>query len=157
MNLQSMVTLIGQIVGGIGTLVTITLWVWIDQRGKTERRKLEHLERMKAIEHGLPLNDAEVARARALGAVGVAVPIAALSGGAIATGLLLIKPEIAMIPLIVLWPVVGVVSLVSTVLVVGPLRRPVGPREYGVPRPPAPVSAPSPRPVSGITELRSSE
>ncbi|MCU0705255.1 MAG: hypothetical protein MUF18_14890 [Fimbriiglobus sp.] len=69
-------------VGGVAAFFGgIALLVWMDHRAKHRRREFEHVERMKAIELGRPLEDATVARYKALGAIGVAVPIVAFSAG----------------------------------------------------------------------------
>ena len=70
----------GMILGAFGGIV---LCVRYDQRGRSRRRELEHAERMRALELDRPLEDAATARYKALGAVGVAVPIASLSAAVI--------------------------------------------------------------------------
>jgi hypothetical protein len=93
----------------------IALCVRFDQQGKTRRRELEHIERIRAIELGRPLDDTVIARYRALGAVGVAVPIASLSAAAIGScfALLLHEPEWRFGLLAVVWVVCGAVCLTS--------------------------------------------
>ncbi len=71
----------------------IALLVWLDQRGKTRRRELEHVERMRAIELGRPLEDAAVARTKALGAIGVAVPVVSISGAVVGSCVALAMSE----------------------------------------------------------------
>ena len=98
---------ISALFGGIG------LCVWLDQRGKTRRRELEHAERMRAIELGRPLDDAAVARLNALGAIGVAVPISALSAAAIGSSfaLLVQYSRLRFAIIAVIWVVCGAVCL----------------------------------------------
>jgi len=139
----------GQILGIVAFFGMIAVFVWLDQRGKTQRRQLEHAERMRALDRGVPLQDAETARWNALGAIGVAVPVSAFSAAALATGLLMIKPEIAFVALVVLWPVAGVVSLVSTLVVLAYFR------DRPRPTPPQPFDErPAARPTTAITEQR---
>jgi hypothetical protein len=58
----------------------IVLCVRYDHQGKIRHRELEHVERMKSIEQGLSLaEDPRAVRSRALGAIGVVLPIASLS------------------------------------------------------------------------------
>lgn len=91
----------------------IALCVRFDQQGKTRRRELEHAERMRAIELGRSLDDAAVARYQALGAVGVAVPIASLSAAAIGScfALQFQEPEARFWAVAVIWLVCGPVCL----------------------------------------------
>lgn len=105
---------------------SIALCVRFDQQGKTRRRELEHAERMRAIELGRPLDDAAVARYQALGAVGVAVPIASLSAGAIGSwvALLFKEPEWRFGALVIIWMVCGAVCLVVVPVVAARLRQP---------------------------------
>lgn len=116
--------------GGIGFLV------WLDYRGKAKQRAIEHIERMKSLEVGLPLPDAEVAnaeadrsRSRAAGTIGFAVPFV-MSGAALAATLIMInysyEPVIErlMLPLLcTIWGVCGLVSLVVPVVCASALFR----------------------------------
>ena len=113
----------------------IALCVRYDQQGKTRRRELEHAERMRAIELGRPPTDAAVARYQALGAVGVAVPIAGLSAAAIGScfALLFKEPEWRFGALAVIWLVCGAVCCSVLPVVVTRLREP----PPGQPRPDA--------------------
>ena len=116
---------------GVATLFAgIALCVRFDQQGKTRRRTLEHAERMRAIESGRPPDDASVARYQALGAVGVAVPVASLSAAVIGGGLALYfrEPEWRFAALAVIWLVSGGVCLTVLPRVVSQLQeRPTGP------------------------------
>lgn len=102
----------------------IALCVRFDQQGKTRRRELEHLERMRAIELGRPLDDAAVARYQALGAVGVAVPISSLSAATIGSflAMLFAEPVWRFGTLAVVWGVCGVVCVAVLPVVAARLR-----------------------------------
>ncbi len=106
--------------GGIAVLV------WLDQRGKTQRRHLEHTERMRALELGRPLEDAEVARYKALGAIGVAVPIASMSAAMVGTSFVFVfqEAEYRYKALMVVWLVCGVLGLISFPAVIKRLQQP---------------------------------
>ena len=114
--------LVTNVLGSIIFFGGIALCVRFDQQGKTKRRKLEHAERMRAIELGRPLNDVAVARYQALGAVGVAAPIASLSAAAIGScfALMFDAPEWRFATVAVVWVVCGAVCLAA--LPVGFLR-----------------------------------
>lgn len=117
--------------GGVGLLM------WIDSRSKLKIRQFEHAERLKALECGQPLPDAEVARAaseqsrtRAAGFIGTMVPMV-MAGVAIgATAILcwhLSEPvmERAFLPVVcTIWGVCGLVSFIVAVSCLGPLARP---------------------------------
>jgi hypothetical protein len=111
----------------------IALCVRFDQQGKTRRRELEHTERMRAIELGRPLDVASVARYQALGAVGVAVPIASLSAAVIGScfAMLFKEPEWRFGALAVVWLVCGAVCLVVLPVVSTRLREPPPGRPAG--------------------------
>ncbi len=105
----------------------IALCVRFDQQGKTRRRELEHAERMRAIELGRPLDDAVVARYQALGAVGVAVPIACLSAAVIVScfAMMFKEPEWKFGAMAVVWMVCGAVCLAVLPAVAARLREPL--------------------------------
>src|SRR6185295_16852127 len=74
----------------LALFVGIAFLVWVDSKSKAQERQLAHTERIKALEVGQPLPDAEVARAHAdasrawaAGLTAVFVPLG-LSG--VATG-----------------------------------------------------------------------
>lgn len=60
-------------------LITIVI------RAAAQDEKCRHAERLKSLELGIPLMDAQVARSRALGAIGVWVPAASLASALFAT------------------------------------------------------------------------
>ena len=111
-------------VGVVGFFGSIAVCVWLDQRGKTRRRELEHDERMKAIELGRPLDDATVARTQALGAVGVAVPIATMSAACIGSLFAFMFDESVwrFTTLAVVWAVCGIICLTVLPIVLAKLR-----------------------------------
>ena len=120
--------------GGLGLLM------WIDGRGKAQERQLAHAERLRALELGQPLPDAEVARARAdtsrawaVALVALLVPLG-LAGGAVGATALLLERRSAwdslMPPLATIWGVCGVVSIVVVSLSFGALRRRKEPRGH---------------------------
>lgn len=127
----------------------IAFATWVDYRKKKEDRDTTHAERMRALELGVVLPDAEVAwaaadrsRARGAGAIGVLVPLLSAVGAVVATAVLttLGPKDESPLPfgnfgtpwharvLLVLWPVWGLVSLVTVVLSLVALRR------RGIPR-----------------------
>src|SRR5262245_5907571 len=75
--------------GLLGLFAGIALLVWVNARAEARKRQLEHEERMKALEHGQHLPDAEVARAEtdkyratAAGVIGTFVPLT-MAGAAV--------------------------------------------------------------------------
>src|SRR5438105_3809452 len=111
--------------GALGLLALfggIALLMLIDARGKAKERELTHTERMRALELGQTLPDAEVARARAessrawaggLAAVTVSLGMAGAAVGA--TAVVLERTELSsQLPLLcVIWGICGVVALVA--------------------------------------------
>jgi hypothetical protein len=110
-----LILIVGNVIGISVFFGGIAVLVWLDQRGKTRRRELEHLERMRALELGRPLEDAEVARYKALGAIGVAVPIASLSAALVGTAFAFgfKEPEYRYKALVVIWLICGITGLIS--------------------------------------------
>src|SRR5437762_2680342 len=116
---------VATVAAALGTLAFfggIALMQWVDQRGKTTQRQLEHAERLRALELGQELPDAAVARAaatssraRAAASVGVLVPAFVLGSGVGATALILVTASANIhLPLLcVIWGVCGLVSLVA--------------------------------------------
>lgn len=102
----------------------IALCVRFDQQGKTRRRELEHIERMRAIELGQPLDDAAVARNQALGAIGVAVPIVSLSAAVLGScfALVIKEPTWQFGAIAIVWVVCGAVCLAVLPSVAARLR-----------------------------------
>lgn len=111
---------------GCGVLFAgIALCVYFDQRGKTRRRELEHLERMRVIELGRPLEDAAVTRNKALGAIGVAVPIVSISGAVVGSCIALaIEMPWRIAAFVVNWIVCGAVCVAVLPLLVRHMRVP---------------------------------
>lgn len=106
-------------------LGSISLCVYFDQQGKTRRRKLEHAERMRALELGRPLDDAAVARNKALGAIGVAVPIVSISGAVVGSCVALgIEMPWRLAAFLVNWIVCGAVCVAVLPLIVRRLSVP---------------------------------
>lgn len=115
----------------------IAFCVWFDQRGRTRRRELEHVERMRAIELGRPLEDDSIARYQALGAIGVVVPIASLSAATVGSGfaLMLEDPLWRFLSLTIIWIVCGGVCALALPFLIAkfqekPKRNPAS-SEYG--------------------------
>jgi hypothetical protein len=115
--------ILGNIVGLSVMFGGISLCVRHDQAGKTRRRELEHTERMRAIELGLPLEDADVARYQALGAIGVAVPIVSMISAALASCFVLaIKDPLWQFgSMAVIWLTVGTVCLFAVPAIISGL------------------------------------
>lgn len=113
---------------GVGVMFGgIALCVRFDQQGKTRRRELEHVERLRAIELGRPLEDAAVARYKALGAIGVGVPIASLSAAVMGTAFcmhLITSMDWRLVAFAVNWIVCGAVCITALQLVGQRFRQP---------------------------------
>jgi hypothetical protein len=148
---------LGGLAGGLGALGFfggIALLVWVDNRVKAEKKKLqlewdlkqrqiEHAERLKALEMGQPLPDGDIAAARAetnrawaAAAVGFTVPPAmfGLSLGATAIILAMSVPDTSLPVLCVLWAAAGATSIVAVVMsAAGVLRRGRRPEVRGTP------------------------
>ena len=135
--------------GAIGTTAFFAFCafaVWIDYRKKKEDRETANLERMKALELGYPLPDAEVARANAYasaawaaGLIGLLVPLVVISltvaGTIVAVLNLPARGNIA-VPLIVAWSIAAVLALVAVVRslsVIRQLPRPTPDARRGLP------------------------
>lgn len=99
----------------------IAFCVWIDYRKKKDERDAAHLERMKALELGFPLLDAEIERAKAYtsaawaaGVIGLVVPIVLLSltlaGTIVALSYRQAGEDIS-IPLVIAWLIAAVLVL----------------------------------------------
>lgn len=108
----------------------IALCVYFDQRGKTRRRELEHAERMRALELDRPLDDAAVTRNKALGAIGVAVPVVSMSGAVVGSCVSLgIEMPWRLAAFLVNWIVCGAVCVAVLPLLVRRLQVPPPNRE----------------------------
>src|SRR5262245_54560937 len=148
-----------------GAIVAVVLgwgvyYTHCEFRNKAQERQLAHAERIKAIETGNPLPDAEVAwaaadrtRARMVGLIGIFVPLLTVVAAVIATAILValggregsqdmpLPFAGSFIPwygkvLFVIWPVCGIVSLATVVLsTVGLRRRPSASLADGSPAP----------------------
>lgn len=123
--------------GGGAVFAGIAVLVWLDQRGKTQRRRLEHVERLKAIEAGVSLPDAEVARCQALGAVGVAAVISSMSAAIIGTLCVVLTPgdwgrEVA---LVIIWLTCCTVGALGAWYPAHRLGKQASPRTSEAPRP----------------------
>jgi hypothetical protein len=105
----------------------IALIQWVVSKGEGQKRQLEHDLRLKALELGQPLPDADIARANAersraaaAGAVGILVPLF-MAGAAAGSTVLVFSystddPSLR-IPLVaIIWGVCGLVSLVAVTL-----------------------------------------
>lgn len=110
--------------GGIGLLM------WIDSRGKAQERQLSHAERLKALETGQTLPDAEVARYNAEAsrawAAGFATLVITVGMGGVAVGATSLVFQFAesgiQVPLLsVIWGVCGLIALVAVCLGLGAL------------------------------------
>jgi len=134
-------TIIGLVLASGGALFLFCLGVAlvasIVGRVEMERRKSEaveqerrHKERLRALELGFPLPEAEVARAeaeskraQAAGTVGLVVPLG-LGGIAVGVTAIILDHQVQMPGILyVIWGVCGLVSLVTAVMCMVTLRR----------------------------------
>ena len=109
----------------------IALLMWVDQRGKNAQRQLMHAERLRSLELGHELPDAEVARAEsrssrawAVALVGWLVPLLALGAGVGGTALVLLlaSEHVHLTVLCTIWGVCGLVSVVAVNVSLGTLK-----------------------------------
>src|SRR5262245_37163315 len=134
---------VGAIAAAAGTLAFfggIALCMWVDQRGKWRQRELESAERIKALEHGQTLPDAEIARAeaeksraRAAGTIGVLVPLFTLAASVGTTAVVLefqrhrdnpFIPGSGSSPAVItIWVVCGVIVTSTAIMSLRSLRR----------------------------------
>lgn len=107
----------------------IALCIRAGEQGRARRRELEHAERMRALELGRPIDNASAERHRALGAVGVVVPIFTMLAVAAVCmeARRFEEPGLRFGALAVVWLVGGVVCLYSTWAVTTGLQRPADP------------------------------
>jgi hypothetical protein len=137
--------------GLFGLFGGIALLVWVGNKGETEKRRLkhdeetqrrqmEHAERLKALERGFPLPDAELAsaltervRAGVAAGIGITVPAVAVGGAVAGTALVLslARPDDQLPALCVIWACSGVASLVTTVVSLAVLLSRKRPAEVG--------------------------
>lgn len=129
--------------GALGLFGGIALLVWVSNRTETEKRKvqleldlkqrqIEHAERLKALEAGHPLPDADIAAARAEGrrawagaTVGFVVPPAVFGLALASTAVVLGHPWFGgSVPVLcVLWAAAGATSIVALSTSAGVLMR----------------------------------
>jgi hypothetical protein len=127
--------------GLIGLFGGLALLIWVGNKGETEKRRLkqelelqrrqmEHAERLKALESGLPLPDADLALARVeqvragvAAAVGLVVPVVTVGGAVAGTAIVLsmAQPQHHLPVLCVIWACSGVASLVTATTSLGVL------------------------------------
>jgi hypothetical protein len=112
----------------------IALIQWVVSKGEAQKRQLEHDLRLKALELGQPLPDADIARANAersraaaAGAIGILVPLF-MAGAATGSTALVFQystdDSSLRIPLFaIVWGMCGVVSLVAVSLTLTALLR----------------------------------
>jgi hypothetical protein len=100
----------------------IALLVWVEARSKVRERELAHAERIKALETGQPLPDAEVARCRAeasrawaagMTTTFVALGMAGAAVGATALVFQFVESTTQLPYFCVAWGVCGLVGLVA--------------------------------------------
>lgn len=109
----------------------IALIMWVDARNKRLVRQMEHAERLKALELGQTLPDAELARARvessrawAAGLMGLVVPgsVFGIAAGATALVLAYASPSIHLPLLCVIWGISGLTGLLTVIISLGTIR-----------------------------------
>jgi hypothetical protein len=128
--MEAFLIAVAAVVGGLGFFACLALIIWVAQKGEvekkkldqerdTQRRQLEHAERLKALEQGQPLPDTDLAwaaadrtRAIAAGIVGLGVPVG-LGGIAIAATALVLTLAATNTHVVLLCTVWGVCSFVS--------------------------------------------
>jgi hypothetical protein len=127
---------LGALFGGIALIVWVASTAELkkkklEQEREARERELQHAERMKALEAGYPLPDADLAiarteriRAGVAAAIGIAVPVVALGGAVAGTALILslAHPGLHLPVLCVLWPCCAAAAMVTAVTSLGTLR-----------------------------------
>ena len=112
--------------GGIGLLM------WIDYRGKIREKEYAHAERMKALEVGQTLPDADVSRSEAdasrawaAGLTAILVSLGMVGAAVGATALVFQLADLSVhLPMVcVIWGVCGLVSLVAVTGGLSAMRR----------------------------------
>jgi hypothetical protein len=98
-----------------GAAVIFLPLAWLVFRHEALKREMSHAERMRSLEVGIPLPDAQVARFGALRWIGVGVPLAALFAAVAATWFLVPLRESGLFlgMLGSVWVTCGVVCLVA--------------------------------------------
>lgn len=119
--------LIGGAMAGGGLLVVLA--ALLAYRHDRRKRELEHTERMKSLEAGLPLPDAEVARARAAGVATTVIVTSALASAAVGTWLVLPRleqPPHLIAALGIIWGCAAGVGVVSAAAGMSAVHRSAG-------------------------------
>jgi hypothetical protein len=129
---------LGGFAGALGVFAFfggIALLIWVGNKGESEKRKLkhdedmqrrqmEHTERLKALEAGFPLPDADLAfartervRAAVAAAIGITVPAVMVGCAVGATALVLLFADSSLhLPVLcVIWGCAGLASFVTAV------------------------------------------
>lgn len=131
MNYLEMVLL----AGGALVLGFVTLLMWWIIRHEHRKAAMTHAERQTALERGIPLQDAELARCRALGWIGVIVPVASFSAALGATALLVppgtTDPSVG--SLIAVWSSCGAAAVCGVIAAIARLRNVSGGSKAGGP------------------------
>jgi hypothetical protein len=118
----------------------IALIVLASQYGQARKRELEHVERLKALDLGQPLPDADIAwanaesaRTNAAAAVAVFVPLVLVAGAVGGSALILgvADPRLHLPLLCIIWGVSGLASLLTVIMASGALCL-KGKRRHGV-------------------------
>jgi hypothetical protein len=86
MNILELVLVLLATFGGIAVIVLPALW--FHYRDESQKRESVHAERMRSLELGIPLPDAQVAQSTTLCWIGAGVPLGALGAALFATWLL---------------------------------------------------------------------
>jgi hypothetical protein len=125
-------------ISAVAFFAFLSIAVWFDYRKKKDEQNAAHLERMKALELGQPLLDAEIARAKAYasaawaaGLIGLLIPIVVISLTVVGTivAVMYHNPWQNIVPpLIVAWSIAGVVMLVAVLRSLGVIQRLSQPR-----------------------------
>jgi hypothetical protein len=132
---------ISLLLGGVAVLALVFFGFWVRHHYKQAGRKADqqHQERMKVLDVGLPLPDAELARAQSehsrintAGAIGILVPLFMAGAATGVTALIVTRPDahvnFQVALLCTVWGVAGLVSLVTVILSLAAIRRGSGGR-----------------------------
>jgi hypothetical protein len=114
----------GVLTGGGLLILIVTVLAFRHERRK---RELEHIERVKSLEAGLPLPDAEVARAKAAGIATTLIGMAAMSAAGVGTWLVLPRleePQQLIAALGIIWGCAAGVGVLAALVGLSVLRRP---------------------------------
>ncbi|HMO36822.1 MAG TPA: hypothetical protein PKA06_12335 [Gemmatales bacterium] len=105
-------------------LVFLGFIIWFVLKQEAKKHQLQHEERKLSLERGLPLPDGEVSRNRALGAMGILVPLGSLGAASGVTALLLQQNSLenSERALIAVWTACGLVAACGVMAVVARLR-----------------------------------